>query len=307
MLHFRLWAASFPIAILVAGLMYYRMLRGRTQIRVHRDDSADAVASLQRSRFVDVHQIAELATALIFAGLLIALQDPKAIFSERRTEAIVFIDPGFMGNPRMRKDVAAGVTLLAAREPALRIGLMTKGPLQSPNWLSPQQAAKGEISGAEGAPANQSFDQAPGSLIEAALASMSSWRTRRFLLVVAGPDASAEDLGYRRQELQTLHLRGITLIVGGAPQGNFDFASLGTAIFTGRWNVITVRDAFDEFASEIDHASIELHTPIIAYCLLLIFAHLAASSSAEQMLFEYATARIGRRILADKLTLRHPT
>lgn len=304
MLQFRLWAASFPMAVLLVGALMYRLLSSRTQIRVHRDDSADAVASLQRSRLVEVHQFAQLASAVFLAGALIALQDPKAIFPERRTEAIIFIDPSFMDNPRMRDDVAAGVTLLAARKPALRVGLMTRGPLQPPSWLSPQQAAKGEITGAEGAPPNQGFDQPPGSLIEAALASMSSWRTRRFLLVIAGPDASAEDLGYRRQELRNLHLSGATLKVGG-PDGDFNFVRLGTAIFTDRWNAISVRHAFEALASEIDQASIELRTPIIAYCMLLILAHLAASGSEEQMLFEFATARIGRRILADKLTLRH--
>jgi len=304
MLQFHHWSASLPLAVLVVGILMYRILRGRTQITVHRDESADAVASLQRSRLAGMHLVAEFAMALVFAGLLVALQDPQAIFPERRSEAIVFVDPRFMSDPLKRQDVAAGVAFLAAQAPTLRIALMAKGPLPPAHWLSPEQAAKGQIADPAGAPVDEGFDQPPTSLIEAALASMSPWRIRRFVLAIVGADAASDGLGYGREDALSLHLRTTTLKVGGS-RDDHGFARLGTAIFTNQWNAVSVRHAFEELASEIAHASIGLHTPIIAFCLLLLFANLAATSYEEKIFFEFATARVGRRIVAEKLALRH--
>jgi hypothetical protein len=93
--------------------------------------------------------------------------------------------------------------------------------------------------------------QQPPTVTEAALVLMSAWRTKRYLLAIVGDEITPNDLGSRTSAVSNLHLKGITIRVGGDVDAP-GFEALGEATKLSGWDTEEVLSAFGRMNRVID-------------------------------------------------------
>jgi hypothetical protein len=292
-LHAEVWPGTYLLIFPIIGLFVVRL--NRKKANIHRNEQTDAVVALARTDLQWMPLIWEITSLLVLPILYFVLQSPTIAFPHRETDAVIFIDEQFLHDPEYRATISRGISGLYKKVPGIRVGIMTSEPAWlSFRWLQSEQDEQQSLD----VPGTPIPDSAGGTIIDASLRVMSPWRRRRFLLALIGPQISPQQLGSETALAQNLHLSGLTVKVGEDAK-HFGYLSLGHAIIMSDWYDVSVLGAFNDFGTTVAENKFGFWVPLVAFCLILVFATAAAWQSEEELLFGFAKRLIMRRIFSS--------